>query len=605
METHRPRSKGHPIPVKPEIPQDLPKAIEIPDYVTLLEVAEKLNVKLRIIEEKVAELKLGVTAGQCLAADDVQKICDAYNVALTVIPYEDSVFAQSIASSKKGLVKRAPVVTVMGHVDHGKTTLIDALRKTRVAEKEAGGITQKIGAYTILHKGEPFVFIDTPGHEAFTNLRARGAQVTDIVVLVVAANDGVQPQTVEAIQHARLAEVPMIIAINKVDLAGADSARVKQELSKHQVLVEEWGGDVVAVEISAKFNKNLDQLLEMIHLVAEMQELKAYPDIPARGTVIESRLDPQLGPLATVLIQHGSLTRGDIFMCGSTSGRIKTLFGDAGEVLQSATVPQPVEIMGFDDVPEAGDRLQIVDDIERARRVIDSRRQCLRSNRSRDQQQEKKISLQNLYQLMEGNKTQSFKVLLKADNFGSSEVLTALLQKKSSERLKIEIIQSSIGNLTEGDILLASTAGAVIFAFNVKAPQKILALAKREQIEIKLYSVIYHLIEEVDLAIAGKIEPVYGETRIGMVEVLQVFKISKVGNIAGCIVREGKVTNKSLIKVMRGSDLVFEGNIQQLKRVKDEVAEVRAGTECGIRIKNFNDVEAGDSLEIYERTLIG
>ncbi|HNX98263.1 MAG TPA: translation initiation factor IF-2, partial [Candidatus Aminicenantes bacterium] len=519
--------------------------------------------------------------------------------------YEDAVFAQSVAASKAGLVKRAPVVTVMGHVDHGKTTLLDTLRKTRVAEKEAGGITQKIGAYTIRLKDHTFVFIDTPGHEAFTNLRARGAQVTDIVVLVVAANDGVQPQTIEAINHAKAAGVPIIVAINKIDLAGADSNRVKQELSKHQVLVEEWGGDVVAVEISAKLNKNLDQLLEMIHLVAEMQELKAYPDVPARGTVIESRLDPQLGPIATVLIQHGHLSRGDAFMCGNTTGKIKSIFGDAGEVLQNGIVPQPVEIMGFEDVPEAGDRLQIVTDVERAKRVIDSRRQCLRDSRSHDQQQEKKISLQNLYQLMEGNKTQSFKVLLKADNFGSSEVLTALLQKKSSDRLKIEIIQSGIGNITEGDVLMASTAGAVIFAFNVKAPQKILALAKREQIEIKLYSVIYHLIEEVDQAIAGKIEPVFGETRIGMVEVLQIFKISKLGNVAGCLVREGKVTNKSLIKVMRGSDLVFEGIIQQLKRVKDEVAEVRAGTECGIRIKNFNDVEAGDTLEIYERTQIG
>ena len=513
-------------------------------------------------------------------------------------------FKEHVSKSDGKMTARSPVVTVMGHVDHGKTTLLDAYRKTRVAEKEAGGITQKIGAYKLHTPEGAIVFVDTPGHEAFTNLRARGAKVTDLVILVVAANDGVQPQTVEAIHHAQAAGVPMIVAINKIDIQGADVEKIKQDLNKNNILVESWGGKVVSVEISAKTNKNLDSLLEMIHLSAQMQELKAFPQIPARGTIIESRLDPQLGPIGTVLIQHGQLKKGDYFICGNSLGKIKSIFDDSGSMLDSARVPDPIEIMGFAALPQAGDIFQIVDDLEKAKKIIEMRQINQKASKNKDFLAEKKLSLQNLFQMVEQEKIQAFPVIVKADNFGSAEVLGQVLERLSQDKLKIEIMHSGLGNITEGDILLASTAGAVILGFNVKAPQKILSMAKMEKVEIRLYSVIYHLVEDIEKAVKGRIGPQYLETLIGKVEILQKFKISNVGIVAGCVVRDGKVTRKSKIKIMRGDDLVFAGEIESLKRIKDEVSEVRAGTECGIRIRNFNNIETGDILEVYETSLI-
>ncbi|KAF5433506.1 translation initiation factor IF-2, partial [Candidatus Methanophagaceae archaeon] len=501
------------------------------------------------------------------------------------------------------LIPRAPVVAVMGHVDHGKTTLLDHLRKTHVAAKEAGGITQKIGAYQLRINKNTIVFIDTPGHEAFTNLRARGAQVTDVVILVVAANEGVKPQTIEAINHALAAKVPIIVAINKIDMKGAEPDKVKQELSQHNILVEDWGGDIVSVEISAKTGKNLDALLEMISLVTEMQELKAYKDIPARGTIIESRLDPKLGSMGTILIQHGQLHRGDHFICGNSIGKVKSIFNDKGEIIDTAEAPMPIEMMGFDEVPDSGDKFQVIDDIEKARKIIEMRKLREKESKKEEIDAEKKLSLQNLFKKMETSKTKIFPIITKTDNFGSGEVIEKLLLEKNADNLTINIIHKGIGNITEGDILLASTAGAIIIGFNIKVPQKVLILAKREQIEIKLFDVIYHLIEEIEKSIKGEIVPEYITNLIGKIEVLQKFKISRLGLVAGCIVKEGKVTNKSKLKVLRGNDLVFEGDIETLKRVKDEVSEVRAGTECGIKIKNFNSIEVGDIIEAYELTL--
>ncbi|MBN2400537.1 MAG: translation initiation factor IF-2 [Candidatus Aminicenantes bacterium] len=589
---------------KPAVEVILPESIQITDFCTMKELAEKLTLKLKPLEEKVAQLKMNYHGNQTIDRTDIEKLCAEFAVAVEILPYEDYVFQSYVAKTGSQLLPRPPIVTVMGHVDHGKTTLLDTLRKTRVAEKEAGGITQKIGAYKLQNNEDTIVFIDTPGHEAFTNLRARGAKVTDLVILIVAANDGVQPQTVEAINHAQAAKVPMIVAINKIDIQGADSEKIKQELNKHNVLVESWGGKVVSIEISAKLNQNLDALLEMVQLVAQMQELKAYVQVPARGTIIESRLDPQLGPIGTVLIQHGQLKKGDFFICGSNLGKIKSIFADSGKMLDEARVPDPVEIMGFDALPEAGDVFQVIDDLEKAKKVIEMRQISLKAAKSKDFLAEKRLSLQNLFQMVEQNVIQVFPVIVKADNFGSAEVLGLTLDRLSQEKLKIEILHSGLGNITESDILLASTAGAVILGFNVKAPQKIMALAQQSKVEIKLYNVIYHLVEDIEKAVKGKIGPEYQETLIGKVEILQKFKISKVGIVAGCIVREGKVTRKSKIKVMRGSDLVFEGEIESLKRIKDEVSEVRAGTECGIRIKNFNNIEIGDSLEIYETQII-
>jgi translation initiation factor IF-2 len=597
----------HPYPPKKEKvvePLNLPAKIQITDFCTVKELAEKLTIKLKILEEKMAQMKMNYQGNQIMAGTDIELLCADYGVGLEVLPFEDYVFQAQVAKSGSQPTARPPVVTVMGHVDHGKTTLLDTLRKTRVAEKEAGGITQKIGAYKLKTPGGAIVFIDTPGHEAFTNLRARGAKVTDIVILVVAANDGVQPQTVEAIRHAQAAQVPMIVAINKIDIAGADLDRVKTDLNKNGILVEEWGGKVVSVEISAKMNKNLDQLLEMIQLVAQLQELKAYALVPARGTIIESRLDPQLGPIGTVLIQHGQLKKGDYFICGNALGKIKSIFDDGGGMIEAAQVPDPIEIMGFDALPQAGDIFQVVDDLDKAKKIIEMRQATQKAAKNKDFLTEKKLSLQNLFTLVEQEKIQDFPVIVKADNYGSAEVLEQVLARLSQEKLKIQVLHSGLGNITEGDILLATTAGAVILGFNVKAPQKILSMAKMEKVEIRLYSVIYHLVEDIEKAVKGKIGPQYQETRIGAVEILQKFKISNVGLVAGCVVRDGKVTRKSRVKVMRGEDLVFEGEIESLKRIKDEVSEVRAGTECGIRIKNFSNFETGDILEVYEKTLI-
>ena len=584
--------------IEPEI--KLPAAIQISDFITPKELAEKLGVKLKYVEDRMAALKMGYLGSELMEPADALALCQELKVTPEVIPYESYIFQNDIQRRQAKPTPRIPVVTVMGHVDHGKTTLLDTLRRTRIAEKEAGGITQKIGATKLKTKEGEYIFIDTPGHEAFTNLRARGAKVTDIVILVVAANDGVQPQTVEAIHHAQAANVPLIVAINKIDLPGANIDRIKQDLSKHDVLVEEWGGKVVSVGISAKLNQNLDTLLEMVHLLAEMQELKAYAGIPARGTIIEARLDPQLGPIGTLLVQHGRLKRGDPFICGNSLGKVKAIFDDTGKTLDEAGVSDPVEIMGFEAIPEAGDTFQIIADVDKAQKVIEKRRQSQKDARSRDVMAEKKLSLQDLFQKIEQDKIQTFPMIIKADSFGSGEVVEQILLKKNQEKLKIDIIHKGIGNITEGDILLASTSRAIILGFNVKTPQKVLELAKREGVEIKLYAVIYHLAEDIEKAIQGRLEPEYEEVLIGKAEVLQKFKVSKVGYVAGCLIREGKVTNKSKIKVLRDGNLLFSGDIESLKRIKDDVSEVRAGTECGIRIRNFNDFEAGDTLEIFE-----
>lgn len=590
-------------PEKKQIDIKLPEIIQVSNFLTLKELADILGVKMKYLTERLRSMNKDYMSNQIMEIEDVQVLCQELGVEVDVVSFEDYVFYNNIEKYKDELKPRSAIVTVMGHVDHGKTTLLDTLRKTRVAEKEAGGITQTIGAYRVRVNNNDIVFIDTPGHKAFTNLRARGAKVTDIVILVVAANDGVQPQTIEAINHAKAANVPMIVAINKIDLPGANSDKVKEELARHNIIVEDWGGDVVSVEISAKKNINIDSLLEMISLVAEMQELKAYKNIPARGTIIESRLDPRLGPVATVLIQHGKLKVGQYFICGNAIGKVKSILDDTGKFLKEGVAPVPVEIMGFEEVPESGDIFQIVEDFEKAKKVIEMRKIKLKERKSEEIQEEKRISLHNLFKNIEQNKIKSFPVIIKTDNFGSGEVLEKVLLNQSNEKIKIEIIHKGIGNISETDVLLASTANAIIIGFNVKIPQKIISVAKRENVEVKLYSVIYHLIDDIEKALKGEIEPEYIEELIGKVEVLQKFKISKLGVVAGCIVREGKVTNKSLLKVYRGNDLLFEGSIENLKRVKDDVSEVRAGTECGIKVKNFNDIEVGDIFEVYEKKI--
>jgi len=585
---------------KQQVLDNLPELIQTSNYINIKELAEKLGLKLKDIEEKMRLLKKEYAANQILDIEDTTEICKQFNVEVDIVPYEDDIYSNHIEKLKAELSPRAPVVTIMGHVDHGKTTLLDTLRNTRIADREAGGITQKIGAYKLIFNDNDIIFIDTPGHEAFTNIRARGAKVTDIVVLMVAADDGVKPQTVEAINHALSAQVPIVVAINKIDINGANPDKVKEELNRHNITVEDWGGEVVSVEISAKENKNLDTLLEMLILVSEMLELKAYRSIPGRGVIIESRLDPQLGPLGTILIQHGQVNVGDFFICGNAVGKVKSIFDDHGDVLTTAEVPLPVEIMGFEDIPEAGELFQVTHDIEKARKVVDSRKQKGKEAKKGEVLAGKKLSLQNLFEKLEENKNKVFSILLKTDNFSSGEALEKILLKQSQDKLKINIIHQGVGNITESDILLASTSGSIIIGFNVKAPQKLMGLAKNEKVEIKLYNVIYHLIEDIGKAIRGEIAPEYIESLVGTVEVLQKFKISKIGIIAGCLVKEGKVTIKSKVKVIRNNDLVFEGELETLRRIKNDVSEVNAGTECGIKIKNFNSIEIGDVLEIYE-----
>jgi len=586
-----------------EMELNLPDIIQVSDFITVKELSEKLNIKLKDFQIKMEELGKTLISSQILNAEELEQICNHFDVAYEVVEFEDLMISEYIENENAKEIKKAPVVTVMGHVDHGKTTLLDTLRKTRVAEREAGGITQSIGAYKLNIKGDDIVFIDTPGHEAFSNLRARGAKITDIVILVVAANDGVKPQTIEAINHALVAKVPIIVAINKIDMDSADPNKVKQDLSRHNIIVEDWGGDIVSVEISAKEGTNIDSLLEMISITAEMQELKAMSNIPAYGTVLESKLDTKLGALGTVLIQGGIAKRGDYFISGNAVGKIKSLIDDTGKQIKHAEVPQPVEIMGFSEVPMSGQRFLVVKDIDKVKKIVELRKLKEQDEKKESVLEEKKLSLKNLFlQPEEKSNVTNFPIIIKTDNFGSGEVLEEILLKKNSDNLKINIIHKGIGNITEGDILLASTANAILFGFNVKAPNKVLVLAKKELIEIKLYNVIYHLIEDVDKAIKGEVEPEYIEKLIGKIEVLQKFKISKIGTIAGCIVKEGKITNKSKLKVMRGNDLVFEGELETLRRVKDEVSVVNAGTECGIKIKNFNVIEIGDILESYELT---
>jgi len=589
-----------PSTAKRKISTDIPNLIRIPAYLTLREVTERLNLRLKDLEDKLSLYDMNLR-NKILDEDEVKRICDEFNVQVKTIPYEDYIFEQSIRENNARQVSKAPVVTVMGHVDHGKTTILDRYRNSRVAEKEQGGITQRIGAYKLSSKHGDVVFIDTPGHEAFTSMRARGASTTDIVVLVIAAEDGVMPQTIEAINHARAAGVPLIVAINKIDLPTANVDGVKQGLAEHDVLVEDWGGDVVSVEISAKNNTNLDALLEMISLVSEMQELKRYDQVLSRGRIIESRLDQKTGATATVLVEHGTLRRGDCFICGNSTGKVKMMFDDNRKSLPEAPAVIPVEVVGFNEIPRPGELFQVVKDIAKAQRIVELRNTREVRGRSEERFEEKKMTLQNLFSKENKEEANVFSTLIKADNSGSVEVLKNILKKQEQkDRLEINILHTGIGNITESDVMLAATSNSMILGFNVRADKKVLSLAKREAVNIQMYNVIYHLVEDIQKALKGEIKPEYKKERVGKVEVLKTFSISRLGTIAGCIVREGRVTNKSQLRVMRGDDFLFEGELETLKRMKDEVREIKAGTECGIKVRNFNDLQPGDVFEVYE-----
>lgn len=491
---------------------------------------------------------------------------------------------------------RPPVVVVMGHVDHGKTSLLDAIRSTHVIDSEAGGITQHIGAYTVRINDRNITFLDTPGHEAFTAMRARGAQVTDVAILVVAADDGVMPQTVEAINHARSANVSIIVAINKIDKPGANPEKVRQELMQHGLVPEEWGGDVICVEISAKKLQNIDQLLEMVLLTADMLELKADPTRQAKGTVIEAKLDKNRGPVATLLVQRGTLNVGDPIITGTVVGRIRAMTDDKGKAIKSAGPSTPVEIIGLPDVPEAGETFYVITDEKLARQLAEKRKL--------KQQQEHlqttvKISLDDLYRQIQEGKVKDLNIIIKADVMGTVEALRQSLEKLSNDEVRVNVIHGGVGAITESDVTFADVSNAIIIGFNVRPMPIVVEAAKSAGVDIRLYNVIYNVIDDMEAAMKGMLEPTYREVLQGRIEVRQIFRISGIGTIAGCYVLDGKITRNSDVRVVRDGIVIHEGSLASLKRFKDDVKEVLQGFECGLSIDRFNDIRENDIIEAY------
>ena len=539
-----------------------------------------------------------VSINQPLDVSTATSLAESFSGVVTVVSFEEEV-VQEVAKEEKqeNLVPRPPVVTVMGHVDHGKTSLLDAIRETEVASGEAGGITQHIGASVVSVGDRRIVFVDTPGHEAFTRMRARGAKVTDIVVLVVAADDGVMPQTLEAIDHARAANVPLIVAINKIDKPGAEPERVKRQLSDRGLMPEEWGGDTVMVEVSAKQKKNLDRLLEMILLVADLRELRANPASPASGTVLESRVDRGRGPVATILVQNGTLHTGDVFIVGAVYGKVRAMFDEHGRDVKQAVPSTPVEVLGLQGAPEAGDHFQVADEAK-ARHIVDYRQDKLREA-SLARSAGARITLDQLHEQLKSGEAKELPIVIKGDVQGSVEVLSEMLPKLSTDQVKLKIIHASIGAVTENDVLLASASGAIIFAFNVRPDRKASDLAQRENVEIRTHSVIYEVSDEIKRAMAGLLDPVFKETHLGRAEVRNTFRIKGLGMIAGCYVIDGILKRDAEVRVVREGAVVYTGRINSLKRFKEDANEVRTGFECGAGVSNFNDLKVGDILECF------
>jgi translation initiation factor IF-2 len=510
---------------------------------------------------------------------------------------EEASWDIELAESSDDKLERAPVVTIMGHVDHGKTSLLDAIRNANVAAGEAGGITQHIGAYQIQHNGKKIVFIDTPGHEAFTRMRSRGAKVTDVVILVVSADDGVMPQTLESIDHAKAAGVPIIVAINKIDKPDAQPERIKQQLSDRGLLAEDWGGDIIMVPVSAKTRQNIDLLLEMVLLSTEMQNLRANPNRPAIGNVLEAKLDRGRGPVATVLVRNGTLRVGDYFICGSVLGKVRAMYDDRGQQIKEAEPATPVEVLGMESLPEVGDQFQVVTDISKARQIVD-----YREIKEREIQLAKtatRVGLEALHASLKEGETKELNVIIKADVGGSAEVLAQTLEKQSTEKVRIKVIRAGVGAITEDDVLLAIASNAIIIGFNVRPEKNAAATAEREKIDIRLHTIIYELVDEIKKAMLGLLEPIFKEVFHGRAEVRDVFRITKVGTVAGCYITEGFVKRSSEVRLLRDNVVIHTGRVDSLKRFKDDASEVKQGFECGISIVNFQDIKPGDVIEAY------
>jgi translation initiation factor IF-2 len=579
-------------------PPPVNREITISEGITVKELSEKLDVKAALVMKKLMDRSIFATINQTLDSKLATEVAREFGASTATVSYEvEAMQVVNEAEDTKDLLKRAPVVTIMGHVDHGKTSLLDAIRVANVAGREAGGITQHIGAYQVDMNGKKIVFIDTPGHEAFTRMRARGAKVTDIVVLVVAADDGVMPQTLEAIDHARAAKVPIIVAINKIDRPDAQPERIKQQLADRGLLAEDWGGDVVMVPVSAKTHQNLDLVLEMILLVAEMLDLKANPSRPAMGTVIEAQLDRGRGPVATVLVRNGTLSVGDFFICGAVFGKVRAMQNDRGAQIRKAEPSTPVEVLGLDSMPEAGDDFQVVTDTAKAKQIVNFRDQRLREQ---SLAKSSRLTLEQLHKQMQAGEVKELPIIIKTDVGGSAEVLSETLQKLTTDKVKVRVIHSGVGAINESDVLLASASNAIIIGFNVRPERNAAALAEQEKVDVRLHTIIYNLTDEIKLAMSGLLAPVYKEVYRGKAEVRDTFRITKVGNVAGCIVLDGVITRDSEVRLLRDNVVVYTGKLASLRRFKDDVSEVKTGMECGITLENFPDVKQGDVMEAFK-----
>ncbi|TDL89598.1 translation initiation factor IF-2 [Peribacillus frigoritolerans] len=592
------RQQAPQAPVTKRKERELPEKITFYESLTVMELGKKLHREPSEIIKKLFMLGVMATINQTLDKDAIELICAEYGVVAEEEIRVDLTDLESLVTedASEDLIERPAVVTIMGHVDHGKTTLLDSIRHTKVTEGEAGGITQHIGAYQVKVNDKKITFLDTPGHAAFTTMRARGAQVTDITILVVAADDGVMPQTIEAINHAKAAEVPIIVAVNKMDKEAANPDRVMQELTEHGLVSEAWGGDTIFVPISAKNGEGIDSLLEMILLVSEVEEYKANPARKANGTVIEARLDKGRGSVATLLVQNGTLKIGDPIVIGNTFGRVRAMVNDLGRRVKDAGPSTPVEITGLNEVPQAGDRFIVFEDEKTARQVGEVRAQRqLASQRN----EKSRVTLDTLFEQMKEGEIKELNIILKADVQGSAEAVAASLNKIEVEGAKVKIIHIGVGAITESDIILATASNAIVIGFNVRPDVNAKRAAESENVDVRLHRIIYKAIEEIESAMKGMLDPEFEEKIIGQAEVRTTFKVSKVGTIAGSYVTEGKITRDSGIRLIREGVVIYEGEIDALKRFKDDVKEVATNYECGITIKNYNDLKEGDVIEAY------
>jgi translation initiation factor IF-2 len=600
---HPPRPTTPQAPPKPTPPPAPPKPrvkIQFREGLLLKEAAEAMQVRPKDLLEELAASGFTGDLNDFVDEETAAAITKATRFDAEVITL-DQAMRQRAEARQAELEPRPPVVTIMGHVDHGKTTLLDAIRSSNLVDKESGGITQHIGAYRVAVKNRFITFIDTPGHEAFTQLRSRGAKATDIVVLVVAADDGIMPQTKEAIDHARAANAPIIVAINKIDKPDANVERVKQQLAKENLLVEDWGGKTISVEVSAREKKNIGDLLEMILLLSDVLEIKANPKVTAQGVVLEARLDSQKGPIATVIVQQGTLKQGQAFVSGLTMGKVRAMFDEHGKVLKSAGPSMPVEIMGFADVPVAGDPFQVMDDPEAAKNVVASRRS---RTKGKESPRASGVTLDELFKKIEGGQAKELNLVVKGDVQGSVEVLSDVLPQLATEKVKIKIVHAATGNIAEADVLLASASKAIIIGYNLKPNPKTLELARKEGVEIRTYKIIYELTDDIKKAVIGLLEPVIKESFQGRAEVRKVFQIPKVGAIAGCIVQDGRIVRNAEARVLRGREVIHQGRISSLKHLKENVTEVKKDYECGIGVGGFSDFQPGDTIETFIREKI-